>query len=218
MIISILEARSYKNPTNFAHAKNIMQSIYLNDLKTLYNQCEFKYDPDACSMNKVVYNGCKAHSKTHDDLVWGRVVSGTEYGKNLECMSENICKSMSGSLYHGARCCRKTSSRYQVMESDMFNIAPFISKRALENSRRTELPESVKGDIARIYLYMNSTYKLGFSKKRLQRYNIWHNQDSVSESECYRYKKIYKIQGRENPLMRSSCVRLETSLSKSSAL
>ena len=54
-------------------------------------------------------------------------------------------------------------------------------------------------------LHLNENYKLIFS-----------NEDKVDEKECSVHEKVYKIQGRTNPWIKSSCEILRSKSSKSS--
>ena len=73
--------------------------------------------------------------------------------------------------------------------------------------RKAEPPENIRGDIARIYFYMDESYpgRGIVSGKNRKLFEAWDKQDPVDSWECERESKINKIQGNENPFVRSKC-------------
>ena len=71
-------------------------------------------------------------------------------------------------------------------------------------SRKVEPKESIRGEIARTYLYMDSVYpgRGIISKKNRKLFDAWNKSDPVDEWECERAKRIEKIQGNRNEVMR----------------
>ncbi len=62
-----------------------------------------------------------------------------------------------------------------------------------------------RGNIARVYLYMNERYRLKLSNDELEKLETWNEEDKVDAKECKIYQTIYKIQGHENSWLKSSC-------------
>ena len=79
------------------------------------------------------------------------------------------------------------------MQADMFNLYPPIG--------------GVRGEIARTYLYMDSVYpgRGIISKKNRKLFDAWNKSDPVDEWECERAKRIEKIQGNRNEVVRRDC-------------
>ena len=77
----------------------------------------------------------------------------------------------------------------------------------VDRSRRVaEPPRSLRGDIARAYLYMHHSYRKGrtsglpLTKIQIERFVRWHHADPPSSWEKQRNRRIAKIQGGGNPL------------------
>ena len=116
------------------------------------------------------------------------------------------------------------------MQADMFNLYPAIGevngrrsnysmtiikgeKRefgkcdVVIKNKKIEPKESIRGEIARTYLYMESAYSGGgiISKKNRKLFDAWNKSDPVDEWECERAKRIEKIQGNRNEVVMKSC-------------
>ena len=74
-------------------------------------------------------------------------------------------------------------------------------------SRKVELKESIKGEIARTYMYMDSVYPCRgiISKKNRKLFDGWNKSNPVDQWECERAKRIEKIQGNRNEVVMKSC-------------
>ena len=130
----------------------------------------------------------------------------------------------------GRSCAIKKSREFRLMYSDMYNLFPAIgSVNALRSNyncseglgdnsslggcdmkikaRKAEPPNSVKGIIARTYLYMDKVYtkyRIGSSNKKM--FKAWNKMYPVTDFECKRAKKIQSIQHNRNAIVKSSCV------------
>ena len=117
------------------------------------------------------------------------------------------------------------------MESDMYNLVPAVGEiNALRSNysftiipgersefgecdmeienRKAEPPPNVRGDIARIYFYMDWAYPRHgvISNKNQRLFKAWDKKDPVDAWECERCKRIEQIQGNENPFVKNTCV------------
>ena len=74
-------------------------------------------------------------------------------------------------------------------------------------SRKVEPKESIRGEIARTYLYMDSVYpgKGIISKKNRKLFDGWNKSDPVDQWECERASRIEKIQGNRNEVVMRDC-------------
>ena len=77
----------------------------------------------------------------------------------------------------------------------------------IEN-RKAEPPSEVRGNIARIYFYMDAAYPGHgvISRKNRKLFKAWDEQDPIDPWECERNKRIEKLQGNENPFVKRLCV------------
>ncbi|TDJ06481.1 MAG: hypothetical protein E2O68_04940 [Deltaproteobacteria bacterium] len=132
--------------------------------------------------------------------------------------------------FKGIECARKVDELFRRMEGDLYNIVPAIGAvNAIKKGQvpaevhtfvpqfgscdlkiignHFDPPNYVKGDVARIYFYMESAYpgKIQLppnTKKLLER---WSRLDPVSKEECMRAQKISKRQGNINPFVQKKC-------------
>ena len=69
-------------------------------------------------------------------------------------------------------------------------------------TRTAEPPPSVRGDVARAYLYMWRAYgpsALPLPRSELERFERWHDADPPTDWERTRNERITRIQGVSNP-------------------
>ena len=116
------------------------------------------------------------------------------------------------------------------MQSDMYNLVPAIwSINALRSDyyfnnivwearefwtcdmeikdQVAEPMDEIKWDVARIYMYMETTYPsyLIISDENKALFEEWNKQDLVSDEECKRYELIKSIQWNENWILKELC-------------
>ena len=74
-------------------------------------------------------------------------------------------------------------------------------------NKKVEPKESIRGEIARTYLYMDSVYpgRGIISNKNRKLFDAWNQSDPVDEWECERAKRIEKIQGNRNEVVMRDC-------------
>lgn len=146
------------------------------------------------------------------------VQPASRYGQLLSCWNDAKRKGQNSRVY-----CAKTNSSYLEYESDMHNLVPAIAEinrdrknyvfdefRGFNHSygkvdfsldikgRRVEPANRVKGNVARISLYMNDRYELGFSLKEVAMFHRWSKLDPVTKWEQRRNDIISTIQGNRN--------------------
>jgi len=122
------------------------------------------------------------------------------------------------------------NKEYRTMQADMYNLYPAIgevnrrgsnySMAIIEGekrkfvkcdveikSRKVEPKESIRGKIARTYLYMDSVYpgRGIISKKNSTLFKSWNQGDPVDQWECERARRIEKIQGNRNEVVLENC-------------
>lgn len=62
-----------------------------------------------------------------------------------------------------------------------------------------EVREYIRGDIARVWLYMRDKYNFKIPEEQLNMFLLWHKLDPPSEWEKERDKRIKELQGDSNP-------------------
>ncbi len=141
------------------------------------------------------------------------------------------CVNGKGKPFKGRNCARKRNIKFRYMESDLYNLVPAIGEinglrsnysfamipgekrefgtcdMEIEN-RKAEPRLEVRGNIARIYFYMDLAYPGHgvISKKNRKLFAAWDKEDPVDDWECERSKRIEGIQGNENSFVKKACV------------
>lgn len=158
-------------------------------------------------------------------IEWEHVVPAEQFGGHRDCWKKN------GSLSARDNC-RRNDSVFALAEGDMHNLTAAVGELNGDRSNRrfgqvqgeprvygscdfeinydTDLVEpkdSVKGDIARIYLYMMLHHEAQVSPKKLAMFNEWDVLDPVSPRECVIDERISKVQGNHNPFVWEHCLK-----------
>jgi deoxyribonuclease-1 len=211
-------------PRSFEQAKHIARGIYRDHPVTLYCQCDYdrhqRIDPDACGY-------LPRHPNARSRRVeWEHLVAAYEFGAQRACWQNKPCRDSHGRAFGGRRCCRERDPEFRRMEADLMNLSPEIGELnadrnnfrfgevageareygacdfEIDRARDTaEAAPSVRGDIARAYLYMHATYgqaALPLAPADLERFEAWHQADPPSLWERVRNERIVAIQGVEN--------------------
>jgi len=200
----LLVAGGYSHPKSFSHAVKIFKQLDLDYTRTAFTDEPYAYDAATCMRKLYVKND---HKRA---VVFVRIVPEEIMGKTRQCFTQKPCIKSNGQKYGGARCCRQKDEVYQHYDRDIFNVMPIVKGTPYISVKP---PLHARGNIARVYLYMNARYGLNLSYDEQMTYLKWHKEDRVDERECSMHKQIVKIQGLSNPWIKSAC---ETSKSKSS--
>ncbi len=229
-------ASPYPQPKSYSHATKIFKQIDFDYARTAFSNEAYSYDPTTCMDRITVQSSC---FKKQSEVEFIRIVPEEAVGKTRRCWREKICINLSGKPYSGVRCCRKSDEGYQAYDRDIFNIIPVTKELAraikgyrygeagekskklcnfllLDEKKIAEPPLFMKGNIARVYLYMNAQYGINLPYEEQMLYMKWHKLDPVDEKECAVHEQVRKVQGRTNPWIRSSCETFKSRSSKSS--
>lgn len=216
----------YQRPDNRTQAIKLIKKIHFDYKKTWLNGCDYRYDLQSCMDKTMVDTSTCIVREKNQTMQWIQVVPASFYGRDRACMNEEVCTSKyTGKPYKGERCCRQSDAEYRKMEADLFNLIPVVS--AIADRRKEQIfmnvkkpeyiigkvkmdensiapPDSIKGDIARVYLYMSQRYGLKLSLEEKEVFYYWHKLDPVDERECAIGRTIMKIQG-ENRQIKEGC-------------
>jgi deoxyribonuclease-1 len=211
--------------TSFKIAKKKAHNeIYYDNQKTFYCRCSF----NTTTTNGAILNTkeCgykpKRVNNRSKHMEWEHIVPAYEIYKNLSCYKEGHpeCLTKSGVL-KGRKCCAKVDKWFQHAEADLHNLVPAIGElnadrsnfrfKEIDGEKReygacdfeikdkiAEPTKSVRGDIARIWLYMIDVYKLDIEVEYIKLLRTWSILDPVSDWEITRDERIKKIQGNSN--------------------
>ena len=213
-------ANSSTNPEpleSFSKAKRIAaKDVYTGNTTTFYCGCEY-----VLKGKKLVpadLNGCgyqvRKQLKRASRIEWEHVVPAWDFGHQLQCWQNG-----------GRKNCKKKNKKFRQMEADLHNLVPSIGEingdrsnyrfadlgnypdmygqcdfKVDFKSRRAEPAESLRGEIARAYLYMDDHYtEFRLSKQQRRLMEAWHRMDPVTPWEKERNKRIAGVIGWGNP-------------------
>ncbi len=220
---------------NFSSAKTKLKRIYtILGKETFHCSCEYslngKIDFSICG-----YKINKKYKNRANKIEWEHVVPASVFGKNfIEWKNghEKCANKKRKKTYKGRKCLSKVNKTFQLMESDLYNLVPAIGQVnalrsnydiseingearnfgncdiEIDKSKKVVEPKNeIRGDIARIYLYMDTTYpKYGIiTEKNKKIISLWSKKDPASSKECKRYLEIKKIQKNENIILKEIC-------------
>lgn len=216
--------------SSFRKSKKVLFEIYGKSGKTFYCQCDY-------NNKKISHQSCgyqfDKHKKRSTRLEWEHVVPAEAFGQSFKEWREGHadCKNRKKKSFKGRKCASKVNSEFNFMESDLYNLKPAVGsinamrsnysmtdglgasaklfgkcEMRIEN-RKVQPPDNVKGDIARIYFYMDKTYpgRGIISNKNQKLYEAWDKLDPVDNTECEIAGKIKAIQGNANPFVEDKC-------------
>lgn len=234
-VIEVCDTSKNTFNNSFSKAKKYLEREVYNDellsRNTLYCGCTYS-EKKIVDNSSCWFEHNKKYIKRSKKIEWEHVVPAQAFGKSFEAwtLGDRDCVNSKWKKFKGRKCASKVEKEYQFMEYDMYNLFPAIgsinalrSNYAFEiiewedrefwecdmeiGNKRAEPTESIRGDIARIYFYMEISYpwRLVISDVRMKILEAWSLQDPVSEEECERYKAIKKIHKNENVILMKEC-------------
>lgn len=222
-------ASSNSHAFTFSQAKAQLKNLYKDFPESFYCGCRIEWhgkklvpDPASCGYeprNALTKKGKPNARATR--IEFEHVVPAWEFGHQLQCWQEGKRKN-----------CTKTNKKFNQMEGDLHNLVPVIGElngdrsnykfTMIEGEKRVygqcdtevnfkrkqfEPQPSVRGDIARIYLYFEEVYGLRISRKQRQLFTAWDKLDPVGQVECDIHAAKAKLQGNENKFVAERCFR-----------
>jgi deoxyribonuclease-1 len=218
--------------TSFAQAKKLVFAIARDNPRTFYCNCAFQgKEVDAASCGyKPARDSVRARRVEVE-----HVVPAENFGRSFVEWREGHpeCIRPGGRPYKGRRCAQKTNALYRLMEADLYNLYPVIGELNADRSnyrfgiidgeeRRygscdfeveghiVEPRPEIRGDIARIYFYMDWAYpgRGIVGKKARKLFEAWDKEDPVDAPECARAQRVEQVQGNANPFVKDACASL----------
>ena len=218
------------NITSFTQAKRHLRDIYDDHTVTLYSQCAYGRD------KAIDYDACDYEPRRPDkrgrNIEWEHVVPAEAFGRSFAAWRDGdpACVDRHGKPFRGRHCAAKVSMTYRRVEADLHNLFPEIgevnalrsnlpmgavSEKSVTLAGLTakigggvfEPPNRVKGDVARVHLYMDDAYpELHLlSPQRRKLFVAWSLQDPVDAWECERSARIERVQGNANRFIAQAC-------------
>lgn len=214
---------------DFEQAKRALAKIYSGDHTEFYCGCPFRgktVDIDRCGYRP------KKDARRARRIEWEHVVPAQAFGQSFKEWREGhpACVDKRGRKFKGRKCAEKTSPEFNHMEADLYNLQPAIGELngLRSNYSMAEIPgeprefgacdaeiadhkfeprAAIRGDIARIYLYMHQTYpgRGIISAKNQALFQAWDKLDPVDRDECARYAKVRAVLPSDNVILRDRC-------------
>lgn len=202
-----------------------MTGLYAGHEQTFYCGCTY-------SEKTIDFTSCgytpKGKPETAQRLEWEHVVPAENFGRSFPEWRDGHprCVDNKGKPFKGRNCAWKVAKVFRYMEADLYNLMPeaaetnrlrsnydpaMIAEKQrdfgtcdfeIENRRFEPRPE-IRGDMARIYLYMDYAYpgRGILSQQKRQLFEAWSKQDPVDDWKRECAKRIEKIQRNANPLV-----------------
>lgn len=196
---------------SFTTAKKRMYSLH-KDTPTLYCGCAFENKvPDLASCGLGGFTGTRWERTEAEHVVPASVIGATR-----PCWEEG-----------GRNHCISVDPVYKAAHNDLHNLYPAVGQINLYRSNnsmgliadedfeygtcdfevdtdadRVEPRPEVRGDIARIYFYMEWMYGVPISSGQRRLFMHWNKIDPVSDTERGRNEAIATTQGNSNPFIR----------------
>lgn len=203
--------------TSFRKAKKYLLATYKDNKKTFYCGCDFS-NKKKINANNCGYVARK-NKKRGSRLEWEHVVPASRFGKPLTCWKQaasfDRCIKKNGKKLSGRKCCRRVNEKFRTMEADMMNLVPSVGELNGDRSnykfgiisgekrtygacdfeintkrRMVEPNPSVRGNIARIYLYMHNKYDMELTSSEITLFNLWNNSDPIDDWEKQKHQRI----------------------------
>ena len=216
--------------TSFSKSKKLLQKVYKDHALTLYCGCSFKgKKPNLSSCGYIP----KKDKKRANRIEWEHVVPAHAFGQSFSEWREGHpkCVNKKGKKFKGRKCTEKMNVEFKRMQADMYNLYPAIGEVNGRRSnysmsiipgevrdfgkcdveiknKKVEPREEIRGEIARTYLYMESSYPNRgiISKNNRKLFEAWDKSDPVDAWECERSRRIEIIQGNRNEILMVKCL------------
>lgn len=215
--------------SSFHEAKKLAPKIHIEHPFTIYCPCRYSEKTvDLKSCGYQVQNNPRRAAR----LEWEHVVPAEAFGQSFLEWREgapNCIKRKTGKKFKGRKCAEKNSD-FALMESDLYNLWPVIGElnglrsnysmaqisgkartfgacQAKILDRKFEPMDLDKGIVARVYMYMDTSYPNRgiISGKNRKLFEAWDRQFPVTERECKRAKLIEAHQHNKNAVLMKRC-------------
>lgn len=214
-------------PPSFRAAKKTALKLYAGHRRTFYCGCDFdaskRVEPERCGYIPRKIN------RRAKRIEWEHIVPAAAFGRHRPCWIKRICRKKTWISLKGRKCCRTIDPVFRAMEADLHNLVPAVGELNGDRSNYPygDVPDeprqygrcdfevdrdagvaepavSLRGDVARTYLYMHFAYpgeQLPLSAHDLARFMDWNNVDPPDAWERERDALVSAVQGTGNPLV-----------------
>jgi deoxyribonuclease-1 len=215
---------------HFRQAKRFANEIHKDHPYTIYCNCRYQgHDIDLKSCGYKVHKDPKRAVR----LEWEHVVPAEAFGQSFSDWREGSPHCVHNGKKFKGRKCAQNNPEFARIEADLYNLWPEIGELnglrnnfsmadlGMEKSGKSEFGDckvkiedrkfepmvNAKGRVARVYMYMDLAYpgRGIISEKNRKLFEAWDKLHPVDEWECMRARRIEKIQGNENPVLKARC-------------
>ncbi|WP_233075714.1 endonuclease [Paraglaciecola chathamensis] len=141
------------------------------------------------------------------------------------------CKKSNGKFLSGRDCAYKLNDDFKKAHDDINNLVPAVGELNGDRSNfqyanitgeeraygacdfevdyktdTAEPADSVKGNVARVYLHMMHSHGVQLGNDILMLMLVWDRLDTVDDFECLRNQRIIASQGLGNPFVTNKCI------------
>lgn len=209
----------------FDVAKDLLYDrVYRGHRVTAYCGCRYdgrgRVDLGGCGLER--YRSTERARRVEAE----HVLPAAQLGQSLRCWRRPeaypACREDDGDLLSGRDCCLRVDETFVVAHNDLHNLIPAVGlingdrrdyrwglapfgerygrcRIRIDSGQRTvQPPDELRGDIARIMLYMRDTYGLRLGYLDEQLFRSWNNLDPPDAWEMKRQERIARLQGMEN--------------------
>lgn len=201
---------------DFDEAKRELRKLFSKG-RDVYCGCSYDFarkpnvDPSSC--------GLTSKSDRAKRIEWEHVVPASYYGRQFTAWKKGD-PSCRGREKRGRECARKASPTFRQIEGDMYNLLPAVGELNRVRSDKSygivpgearefgacdfetlgnlsEPKDDVRGDIARIYFYMDARYPEYsiVNDSNIKMFEEWAKDDPLDSMERQRLQKIEAVQG-----------------------
>jgi len=212
---------------NYRDAGKQMKNIYYGELQeTLYCGCRYlekkHVDLSTCNYRPRENPNRKSFKRTKR-IEWEHIVTAHNMGQHLPCWRDG-----------GRKNCSANDTTFKVMEGDLHNLYPAIGEVNGDRSnfmfsqwtnnptpmygecetivdfkeKKVQPRKEVRGLIARVHFYMEKTYGINLSSQDRKLFEAWDKMYPVTDRECERDYRIFKVQGDHNPFVYEKCAQI----------
>lgn len=229
--VTLAEPPSRPVPS-FAKAKAIARDVIYKDRRIdLYCGCTYTLSGKSGGKISNLACGYEPRKNATRGkiLEWEHIVPAWFFGHSRACWKkgDEACIDSKGRRFKGRRCCVTVDEEFQRIEADLHNLAPSVGELNGDRSNKpygivdgerrdygrcnfeinwtsaaTEPPDNVRGDVARVWLYMSKTYGVAISPEMKAMFDAWSQSDPVDDWERTRDQRIEQVQGNRNEFVR----------------
>ncbi|MCB9765424.1 MAG: endonuclease [Alphaproteobacteria bacterium] len=213
-------------PGSFETSKRLLyEEVHPDHRETFYCGCPYDSDRDI-DLKRCGVTPRRSRARA-ERVEAEHVMPAYAIGMSLGCWEKDVCTDSDGKAFGGRECCYEKDDVFRAAHNDLHNLQPAVGEVNGDRSNMpfgevtgepreygkcdmevdterdvVEPPPERRGDIARTYLYMASTYGLVLSSAERKQYERWSQEDPPDAWERKRNTRIAEIQGRANPFIK----------------